>query len=165
MWDWKSLCSVGSSFGDIQKRTARSTPIVNIPSVFNTHLSNPCSFHDSICRHDQHAASARYRPTYSFGCITLLLPMLGGSRQTLQNSATSFLQAHPACLSQSGHLCQSQQKLVASDGTVGINLKMGRDLVIFLSHMTFQRTIQRSRLPLHIPHDRLRNTIGGMFAN
>ena len=42
--------------------TAKSTPTVNIPSVSNIHPSNPCSLHDSICRHNENDAGARVVP-------------------------------------------------------------------------------------------------------
>ena len=56
--DLNILCGVGSSFGDIPRKTTKSIPTVDIPSVSNIHLSNPWSFHESICRHDENAAGS-----------------------------------------------------------------------------------------------------------
>ena len=44
---------------------------------------------------------------------------------------------------------------------------MGHDVLGLksLSHMRFQSKFQSSRLPLHLTHGRLTNTIGGIVAN
>ena len=54
-WGLKSLCSVCFSFSDIPRETTKSVPTVDIPSTLLNHSSEPCSFHDSMCRHDENA--------------------------------------------------------------------------------------------------------------
>ena len=77
MWGSNGLCSVDSSFGDISKETSKSIPTLRHSIGFSTFiLSEPCSFHDSICRQDDTPARScvvpkRYQPTHSFGCIPL----------------------------------------------------------------------------------------------
>ena len=98
-----------------QKETTKSVPIVDIPSTFRTHSSQPCSFHDSICGHDENAAGSCVVPRIpsnvqlwlTFLLQLLLLP-LGGSRRILQTGQRiSSKHVQNVASQPSSHLCQS----------------------------------------------------------
>ena len=107
---------LNSSFDNTPKKTAKSIPTVDIPSLFHIHPSKPCRSHDSICRHDENAASARVVPKIptnvsqfvrAFHLQLLLLP-LGGSRQILQTlQRASSKHVGKVAFQLSIHLCQS----------------------------------------------------------
>ena len=135
-WGSDSLNSFCLRFCYVPKKTSKSIPISDIPSILFVHPSKPCSFHDSlkvvmIRMPPVHAWCPRYRPTYSFGFIPLA-HALATRWADSPTSATSFFQARPdRLLAAVKPSLPILKKLITSAAITSIHFMMEWDSTIF----------------------------------
>ena len=150
-WGVNSLCSVGSSFGDIPRK-AKSTPTVDIPSVLNIHPSKPCNFEDSICYRDERVPAVRaWCPRYH-----MQLWLHSTCNRSCYRWAAVCNEFLPSTSRTSHVSCQVIPANPEETGRIMVSTSKWNGLND-LSHMRFQSKFQRSLMPLHLAHGRLSN--------
>ena len=137
-WGLNCLCSVCSSFSDIQVRPRRAFQLSTFHRLSSLILRNPAPFTTPseimVRMLPVHAWCPRYRPTYSFVYIphATALDTAGLQQTDSPHSATSFFHARPErCISAVKPSLPILKKLITSDAIIGIHLKMQWDSTTF----------------------------------